>query len=252
MSHLVQWLSANTDMSARILFEDQLRLYEETDPESTHWTPLLPLLLGPQRRPFIGGLYEMAFIEHARVASFGDFQLGGRPIDRWGPENLHGYCELFNVGWVVCWSPLSRYVLDHWREAERMAVLPRFRSPGRAVSDNLYERQALAARGGPELADAYMNAGDGQYVIYRIARPRSFFLTGTGRVTAVDLNRLELADVVPREGAVVLSLHWLDTWRTDPPLPIDPLPVPDDPVPFVRISTAKPLERLILYNAYGR
>src|SRR5262249_49649955 len=55
MRAMVRWLAENTGDSARILFEDQLRLLEPTDPESTHWTPLLPILLRPETRLFIGG-----------------------------------------------------------------------------------------------------------------------------------------------------------------------------------------------------
>jgi hypothetical protein len=251
MRRLVSWIGANTDPSARILFEDQLRLYEATDPESTHWTPLLPILLGRDRRQFIGGLYQSAFITHHRLASFGDFHLGDRPIDTWPADRLHAYCELYNVGWVVCWSPLSRFFFDHLGAARRVATLPRVQSPNRPVSANPHEWQALIARGGPALAARYMSEGEGQYAIYQLERPRSFFLVGKGRVALVDLNRIELADIVPVQGAVVLSLHWLDTWRTDPPLAVDPAPIPDDPVPLVRIGSVKPLTRLVLYNGYG-
>ena len=71
---------------------------------------------------------------------------------------------------------------------------------------------------------------------------------GQGRVIAVDANRIELADVVPHQGAVLLSLHWLDTWRTDPPLKLGPEVVPLDPVDFVRIEVPGPVARLVLYN----
>ncbi len=252
MNRLVRWLSDNTDASARILFEDQLRLYEDTDPESTHWTPLLPVLLGRDARQFIGGEYQLAFIRHHQLASFGDFQLGGRPIDLWTPDELRDYCNLYNIGWVVCWSPLSNFCFDQWEEAHRVATLPRYHSANRPISDNVYVHQALTSRGGPDLAARYISEGDGRYVIYRVQRTHSFVLTGEGRVAGVDLNRIELADLVPSEGAVVLSLHWLDTWRTDPPLPVDPVLVSADPVPFVRISISRPLKRLLLYNNYGR
>ena len=69
------------------------------------------------------------------------------------------------------------------------------------------------ARGGPALHDR----GGGTYAIYRVDRPHSYFLKGKGRIVAVGPNRVELADVEPEGGAVVLSLHWLDTWQTDPP-----------------------------------
>ncbi|MFI5455381.1 MAG: hypothetical protein ACHRXM_08000 [Isosphaerales bacterium] len=252
MNLLVRWIRENTDPSARILFEDQLRLYEDTDPESTHWTPLLPFLLGRDPRQFIGGEYQMAFILHHQVASFGDFHLGGRPIDLWTPDQLRAYCDLYNVGWVVCWSPLSHFCFDQWGQAHWVATLPRHHSANRPISDNPYVHRALTSRGGPDLADRYIREGEGRYVIYRVSRPHSFILTGEGHVAGVDLNRIELTDLVPSDGAVVLSLHWIDTWRTDPPLPVDPVPIPADPVPLVRISTSQPLKRLVLYNNYGR
>ena len=87
----------------------------------------------------------------------------------------------------------------------------------------------MTSRGGPELAARYIGKGEGHYVIYRVERSHSFLLTGNGNVAGVDLNRIELTDLVPSEGAVVLSLHWLETWRTDPPLPVEP--VLDSPRP---------------------
>ena len=80
---LIELLDRETDSSARILFEDQLRLFEPTDPESADASILLPLLMGKERRQFIGGDYQMAFIKHHESASFGDFSLGGdrhRPL----------------------------------------------------------------------------------------------------------------------------------------------------------------------------
>jgi len=252
MSELVRWLRENTDSSARILFEDQLRLLESTDPESTHWTPLLPMLLGNDSRQFIGGLYQSAFISHQKLASFGDFHLGGIPIDAWSPESLRGYCNYYNIGWVVCWSPLSRLCFDQWAGAHRVATLPRYHTPGRAVSLPPIEWRGLVTRGGASLAEQYAREGEGQYVIYRLDRPRSFFLLGKGRIASVDLNRIELTDVVPEHGKLILGLHWMDQWRSDPPLLLQPFPIRDDPVPFVGISTAQPVKRLTLYNGYGR
>ncbi|HVJ80141.1 MAG TPA: hypothetical protein VNC50_03635, partial [Planctomycetia bacterium] len=64
---LLDWLEKSTDRSARILFEDQLRLRERTVPESVHWTPLLPFLVD---REFIGGQYQCTPLLH-RAAAFG-------------------------------------------------------------------------------------------------------------------------------------------------------------------------------------
>lgn len=249
---LVRWLRAETDLSARVLFEDQLRLYETTDPESTHWTPLLPILLRPEGRAFIGGLYQTAFIVHHRAASFGDYALGGRRVDAWPPAELAGYYDRYNVGWVVCWSPLSRFRFDLDPRARHVATLPRAVSPGLEVMRDPTQWRAIADAAGPTVADRYMVEGVNRYRIYRVERPRSYFLSGRGSLTALDANRVELADVAPdpATGAAVLSLHWLDTWATDPPLPIGPVYVPGDPVPFVRIGLNRTVPRVVLRNGY--
>ena len=252
MRAMVDWLRENTDLSGRILFEDQLRLFENTDAESVHWTPLLPDLLGTDSRMFIGGLYQTAFIRHHEMAAFGDFQLGDRRISEWSPAEIQEYCKTYNVGWVVCWSPLSRFWFDRYGPAKRVATLPRHSTPNLPPSMNEQEFAAMSRRAGPTVANRYLLEGEREYAIYRVDRPRSYFLRGKGRIVSVGPNRIELADIEPEGGAVVVSLHWLDTWRSDPPLTLRPEPMPPDPVDFVRIEVEKPTGRIILSNGYGR
>lgn len=251
MHTLIRALRTRTDPSARILFEDQLRLLEVTDAESVHWTALLPFLLKPDARQFIGGVYQTAFITHNKAASFGDFQLGGRYVDEWTPRELDAYFDRYNVGWVVAWSPLSRFVFDRLPSAKPVVTLPRYSTRGRPFNPHPRMVQVIYQRGGRAAANKYLNEAEGLYTIYRIERTPSFFLRGAGEVSSVDFNRVELSNVVPDGGEAVLSMHWQDTWRTDPPLEIGPAPVPDDPVPFVRIKLDRPLGRIVLYNGYG-
>jgi hypothetical protein len=248
MRGLVEWLRENTDLSGRILFEDQLRLLENTDAESVHWTPLMPDLLGEDARMFIGGLYQTAFIRHHDMAAFGDFQLGDRPIDRWSPAEVRTYFDTYNIGWVVCWSPLSRFWFDRYEPAKKVATLPRHSTPGRPPSNNEHEWPAMSRKAGPNVATRYMLEGEHTYAIYRVDRPRSYFLRGKGRIVSAEPNRIELADIEPEGGSVVISLHWIDTWRTNPPLTIRPEPVPPDPVDFVRIEAPGPIAHLVLIN----
>ena len=247
---LVDWIAVNTDDSARILFEDQLRLLERTDPESVHWTPLLPILLGRESRMFLGGLYQTAFIRHHKMAAFGDFHLGDRPIDEWDAASIQAYCDRYNVGWVICWSPLSRFWFDRYPAAKFVAEVPRLATPGRPASPNEHEWNAMVRRAGPVIAMRTMTEGEGSYRIYRVDRPRSFFVRGKGRIVASGPNRIELADVEPQDGAAVVSLHWLDTFRADPPATIGPEPMLPDDVPFVRIETKVPIPRLVIENRY--
>jgi hypothetical protein len=252
MTALVEWLRANTDGSARILLEDQLRVLETTEAESVHWTPLLPALLGRDSRQFIGGLYQTAFIRHHRMASFGDFHLGDRTIEQWNTDRFRSFADFYNIGWVVCWSPLSRFWFDHYVPARRVATLARYGTPNLAPPRVPHEWDAMSRIAGPHVAARYVIEGEQQYAIYQLDRPHSFALRGAARIAAVEPNRIELADVVPHEGSVLLSLHWIDGWRTDPPARIRPEPVPFDPVDFVRIDLQGPVARLVLFNGYGR
>ena len=153
---------------------------------------------------------------------------------------------------MVCWSPLARFTFDHLPGATRVALLPRHATPGRPPAGNEREWTSILRRGGVSLARQYVGAGESTYAVYRLDRPRSYFLRGKGRVVAVAPNRVELADIEPdAEGVAVVSLHWLDTWRTDPPVPIRPEPAPGDPVSFVRIETSRPIPRLVIENGYG-
>lgn len=246
---LVDWIRAETDPSARILFEDQLRLLEPTDAESTHWTPLLPALLAPDERQFIGGLYQTAFIRHHRMAAFGDFTLGDRPIDEWTPAQIAAYAERYNVGWVACWSPLSRFTFDRLPGATPVGRVPRPATPGKPPANNEHERVAIARRGGAEAARRYILEGESAYALYRLDRPRSYFLRGKGRLVAAGPDRVELADIEPDDqGVAVLSLHWMDAWRAEPAARIGPEPAAGDPVPFVRIEADRPIPRLVLRN----
>ncbi len=249
MRQLLTWLQEQTDPSARVLFEDQLRLLEPTDPESTHWTPLLPILLGKKSPPFIGGIYHTAFILPNKAASFGDFHLAGDLIDTWTPSKLRAYFERYNVGWVVCWSPLSRFWFDRIGVVEKVGTIPRYSTPGRP-SLVQSEGEAIARRAGNAVAVEYMSEGDRFYSLYRVDRPHSFFLQGKGRVARWDWNEVELADLEPSDGAVVLSLHAMETWTTDPPCRVSPFPVDGDPVPFVKIEMEGPMHKIVLKNGY--
>ena len=220
---LVEWLRANTDLSARILFEDQLRLLEWTDAESVHWTPLMPDLLGADSRMFIGGLYQTAFIKHhewphsatsslATVRSTSGAPRSGRLL----PNLQRGLGGLLVAAVLVLVRPVR--VGEAGRDAASLL------DAGLPPSDNEHERVAIIRRAGRGCPFRYMlEAGRGLRDLP--GRAASFILpSGQRRIVSVAPNRVELADVEPEGGAVVVSLHWIDTWRTEPPLTLRPSP----------------------------
>ena len=142
------------------------------------------------------------------------------------------FCERYNIGWVITWSrasarkeggmPLSTEVFLGLPFCERVAVLPRLtRRPDEAL-----------------------------YTIFRVRREHSFFERGSGRVVRVDYNRIDLADLNPKDGQLILRYHWQDGLRSDPSLSIQRAAIPDDPVGFIRISTDTAVPLLTLENAY--
>jgi hypothetical protein len=218
VEELCRWLKERTDDSARILFEDQLRVLESTVPESLHWSPLLPILTG---RTFVGGQYNETPLQH-HYAAFGDFTLGGRRIDRWSGGDLQAFFERYNIGWIVCWSPAST-----------------------AVFNSL---TALAPEG--EIARHTSRPTERKYHLYSVRRTHSFMERGRGGIEGADLNRISVRKLEPADGLAVLRFHWLPTLAAVPAVGLEPVQVGADPVPFIGVRTDHPIERLTIYNSY--
>jgi hypothetical protein len=83
----------------------------------------------------------------------------------------------------------------------------------------------------------------GEYHAFRIADSVSRFLIGKGSVNA-EVNRLELSDVVPENGLVVLRYRYHPAWKTDAGIPVEQYPVPEDSRGFIALRN--PPENLTL------
>lgn len=224
MRMLVGLLRRVTSNEHRILFEDQLRLWEATDPESTHWTPLLPVLTG---RIYIGGLYELAPLPH-NYASFGDFHLAGRRIDQWQAEELREFLRQYNIGWVVTWSrrgtaeepPRATEVFESLPWCRVIARVPRYSS----------------------------KPAESWYTVFEVSQPGGWAIQGGAGLERASFDEIVFKAVRPPESGdlVVLSLHYDPALVPSAPVRLEPVTVGDDPVPFVGVRTRTPLERLVL------
>jgi hypothetical protein len=204
---VLETLRAQTSPEARVLWEDQVG--SRQDP---YWTPLLPLLTG---RDFLGGLDPESGIEHS-YASLIDQSLAGRPIREWTDGELHQFCRRYNVGWVVCRSPTAVERFRNWEGSEGAVAAP----------------LALA---------------DGRQGWLFTLKPRSFFLKGKGRLLSADSRRITLADVVPEDGRVVLSLHYQTGFQASPSrVLVERETDPYDPIPLIRLQVPGPVARLTL------
>jgi hypothetical protein len=198
---LVELLAEHTTPDARILWEDRpcSRL-------TSRWTALLPLLT---ERAYVGGLDPDGSIEHT-ARGLVDDTLGGRPLKEWKDDELLEYCERYNIGWVVCWSPAARERFAAWELAERTAALH--------------------------------DEGDG--CLFAVRRKATYALRGTAKWVAADSQRIVLEDVRPQDGQVLLSLHYQDGLRVTPGrirLERAEDKSASDPIDFVRLLVADPL-----------
>jgi hypothetical protein len=176
--------------------------------EGRGWAVLLPLLTG---RPMIGGLDADGCLEHLAIG-LRDGWLAGRPLDQWSDSELTSYCRRYNVGWVAAMSPgaIERFTRLQW--AERSTV-----------------------------------AGDGLLTLFRLDRPNSYVLRGQARWLHADSHAVALADVVPENGEVVLSLHYQSGFRVRPGnVRLEREPDAYDAIPLVRLRLPGPVARLTL------
>jgi hypothetical protein len=176
--------------------------------DAPHWTSLLPVLTG---RAFLGGLDPESCIEHS-YASLVDQALAGRPIREWTSSELDEFCRRYNVGWAVCRS---------------RAAVERFRS-WEGTTDSI-------------------SLADGRQGWLYVLKPRSFVLKGKGRLLSTDPRRVTLADVVPEDGKVVLSLHYQAGIQASPSrVLVERETDPYDPIPLIRLRVPGPVARVTL------
>jgi hypothetical protein len=174
---LIETIITHTKQDARILWEDR-----SSPRVSSRWTPLLPLLT---ERAYIGGLDPDAGIEHTATGLL-ELSLAGKPLKDWKTSELLEYCERYNIGWVVCWSP--------------------------AVRDQF---KALAD---PQFSPILVHDEEDGYLIAlnRTEHKPSFALRGSAKWVAADSLHIVLEDVCPDKGQVLLSLHYQEGMRVTP------------------------------------
>jgi hypothetical protein len=178
------------------------------EPTESRWAVLLPLLTG---RAYLGGLDSHGLIEHA-YASLVDGDLAGRPVADWSAAELDEFCRRYNVGWVACRSPATVARFRAWKPAP--LTLP--------------------------------GAANGQAFLFNVGA-HSFVLKGKARLLCADRLRVGLADVVPEDGRVVVSLHYQPGMQVSPSrVRLEAEPDPYDPIPFIRLRVPGPVAAVTL------
>jgi hypothetical protein len=177
-------------------------------PTASRWSALLPILTD---RAYLGGLDANACIEHA-YPGLVEQKLAGRPIASWRDEELRDFCHHYNVGWAVCRSPVAAARFRAWLGTEPTATI----------------------------------SGSSPVYLFELP-PGSFVLKGRAQFLHADWRHIALADVIPEEGIVILSMHYQAGLRVSPSrVQIEKEPDPYDPIPFVRLRVPGPVARLTL------
>ncbi len=186
--------------------EDARILWEDrSGPRHTsRWPALLPLLT--QRR-YIGALDPDGFIVHSSIC-LSQQMLDGRPMATltWPDEALSDYCRRYNVRWIVAWSPAVIERLEEWKAAKKI--------------------------------QAFTDGETGW--LFEIERTPSYALRGQAEVLSADGQQIMLRNVVPHNGEVLLSMHYLAGMRASPSrVQIEPA-TGEDQIGFVRLRLAVP------------
>lgn len=124
---------------------------------------------------------------------------------------IEEYCDLYNIKWVICWSDGAVKLMDSF--------------------PNYIERKDSL----------------GRLILYEIKRKGNYFLKGSGIVkTAV--NNIELQNLKPEDGKIVISYHWLKTLKSDKSVKVKRIFLSDDKIGFIELDD--PPESFLIYNAY--
>jgi hypothetical protein len=134
-------------------------------------------------------------------------------LSDWSDTDLSAYCRRYNVGWVACTTAAARERFARWSPAHPLPT--------------------------PATADGWQ--------VFGLRRSHTYVLRGAARACEFGPSRVSLTDVVPEDGAVVVSLHYHEGWRVRPAWvgverDLDPL----DPVPFIRLRMPGPVGRITL------
>ena len=186
---ILSWLKNDTTAEARVLFETSgARVHD-----NAHMAGFYALTA---RREFIGGPYPFL-----HFAGFWDGFLFGKPIGTIPPADFRNYLDLYNIGWIIVFSPESKAYLDRQQELVRTASF-------------------------------------GPFQTYKAEGPHSFFVSGSGVVSHAGFNDLELDRL---QGAqVVLKYHFVAGLVTNPAARVEPVTLPGDPSPFIRLIEPPP------------
>jgi len=201
----IEWIKRNTTKDARIMLEDSCWQSRHAY-WGSHLPAMLPTLTG---REYIGGPIPQYFMVH-HYASFQDGFFCGKYLDEYDEEEFLEKTDLYNIKWIVAFTPYSRNFLE--KIPERVHLIDRV--------DKFY--------------------------LYEITRKQDFFLEGRGEIKSA-YNHLYLSGLSEGED-IIIKYHWIKTLKTSPPRKLSEFKIKDDPVGFIKVENVP--SEIEIYNGY--
>lgn len=208
MNELIAKIKVGTDKNSRILLQDS---NSQSDHQyyGGHLPALLPFFTD---REYIGGpTAELYFLKN-QFAQFVNAVLFNKNIEEISFPELKQYLDLYNIGWIICWSDISKKIFNKY-------------APYITKIEEI-----------------------DKFFIYKVDRVPSFFYKGSGKVKAT-YNEISIEDIVPQDGEIILKYHWIKTFCSKPRVKIEPVYILDDPIGFIKVID--PPKRLLIYNNYN-
>jgi hypothetical protein len=132
--------------------------------------------------------------------------LWGKELSKWSPDALLSSVKRWGISWVFTRTKEARKLFEKT-----------ISTPGKAV---------------------------GKYHAFHVPGSHSRFLVGQGTISA-KVNRLELTELLPKDGLIVLRYRYHPAWRTSMGLPVHQYPIPEDPTGFIALKN--PSDNVTLY-----
>jgi hypothetical protein len=211
-SEFVHYLKTKGPFPGRMLLEGNDRL-------EPNFADAIPMMTGQM---LLGGPHPGNFMK-TQFSTFKGFYIDGhgyhlsfwpRVFDRYlehtDEDTFQSYLDMYNVTRVAAWSKMS---------ISRLNRYARILEPVDTI---------------------------GSRAVYRVIRPSSWFFKGSGEIEP-DYDQITLRNA--SRGPIQIKFHWIETFRTDPPIPLHPVYVKDDPLPFIALDNSAGKKTIKIYNA---
>lgn len=134
----------------------------------------------------------------------------GKYLEDVSEEEFQGYLDLYNIQKIYAWSDQS--IL-------RLNLFTTILQPSEII---------------------------GGFYAYKVIHPSHWFYEGKG-VVKFDYDRIELSQC--SKGRLILKTHWMKGLVAVPGVPLEPVYLMDDPVPFIQINNSLGAKDIVIVNA---